>query len=123
MGWQDYTVNVLLSAAVSFIVGTFMPDSKTEEKQVGVESVDLNHPVYQVINSTNVRLDALADQHSDHQEQVKQIMMVGWVSIGLLGLSVLMACCALCYVFRRKRPIAQRAELQEIELKRVVADK
>lgn len=112
--WAAAALQVL-GCVGSFVAGYFggkIGNGSTE--QVGVQSVDINHPVFAVINSTNVRLDTLADQHAQHKEEVHQLLFIGLGAIALLAIAFILGLCIFyCWYrseHRRKGPFGVMPE-------------
>lgn len=118
--WIGAAVHVL-GCVGSFVAGYFGGRLGSEEasSQVGVQSLDLNHPVFEIINSTNVKLNTLADQHAEHKENVQQLLFLGFGAIFLLALVLVIALVVAVCVWCRsntqqanKSPFAARPDRQ-----------
>lgn len=58
--------------------------------------------VYQIINSTNVKLNSLADQHNQHRSDIEQYFLAGAVALGIVVFVLVCAGCC-CFLHLRKQ--------------------
>ena len=101
MTWGQLLVNVV--GALAATVGSYLGSSVagTGNQEIGVQSLEQQSPMYNIINSTNVRLTDLADQHNRHTDQVQQYMVVGLISLAVISVTLVVIVICGCVCGRR----------------------
>lgn len=114
-GWASAACQAIgvIGAFVAGFIGSEIGKQNTGG-QTGVTSLEIQHPIFQIINSTNVRLDALADQHNTHKEEVRQFMLIGFVSLALVvALLIAVLILVICCIYKKKLPRSSDVERQK----------
>lgn len=108
--WLVPLASSAISGFCSFFGGyLYGKNDKSTPSQVGVIDNPQQNHLIQIVNSTNIRLDSLADQHNDHKSQVEQFMLVGLLAVGVLFLLVLgIGCLGCCYCRRLQRKLKRQ---------------
>lgn len=103
--WLIPILSSTASGICSFF-GGYLYGQKNGEgpSQVGVVDYPQQTHLIEIVNSTNIRLDSLADQHNTHRSAVEQFMLLGSLVFGLALVVVLIIGCIGCrYCYRMQR--------------------
>lgn len=70
---------------------------------IGVQQVESENPVISIVNSTNIRLGHLTDQHNQHRKEVAQLFIAGGCILLVQMLFNICLCGVLACRYCRKR--------------------
>lgn len=97
MTWIKFAiqaVGAVLAGGAAYLGAELAADGEPE--QVGVKEEEIQNPIITIVNSTNIRLGELADQHNQHKEAVIQLFIAGAVILLIVILFNVILCCVVC---------------------------